>query len=386
MPERAIRFTYRGDAMGDLRNVTLRFVTGNGVAMFLAIAFSLALGGCNNIAGTGGASADDFPAASENTAKAELRGLPAVDALPPVVPEAQGRAQVADVTGPRKPHVAWSLALPFSQKGIVRVIGGDGTVYVSGYDGVGAVRDGKLIWAVHAPDPRLTMSDDGRIWFPISGGGGYYCLNRAGQGGMLAGRVVLPPGAEEAPSAGCTAGGRALVVGWRRIAALEYACTRPQAVLGPDGMAYVGTEAPDIRGYRPDGAMAWKIETTCAVQKLLAGPGGRVLFACQDLSLHYIENGTLRWNKPGDGEMQMGDLLLPSSRFVGLMDRNGTTYFVDSAADGSAHVHALSDTGDMKWTLKTPNFMASSIAFDGQGRIYLAGVRGMGSVLVCISD
>ena len=68
------------------------------------------------------------------------------------------------------------------------------------------------------------------------------------------------------------------------------------------------------------------------------------------------------------------------------MDRNGTTYFVDSAADGSAHVHALSGTGDMKWTLKTPNFMASSIAFDGQGRIYLAGMRGMGSVLVCISD
>jgi outer membrane protein assembly factor BamB len=354
------------------------------------MAFSLVLGGCNNIAGTGGAAADDFPAASENTAKAELRGLPAVDALPPVVPEAQGRAQVADVTGPRKPHVAWSLALPFSQKGIVRVIGGDGTVYVSGYDGVGAVRDGKLIWAVHAPDPRLTMSDDGRIWFPVSGGGGYYCLNRAGQGGMFLGRVVLPPSAAEEPRAGCTEGRRTVVVdgptGRRIEARLEYACTGPQAVVGPDGMVYVGTEAPDIRGFTPDGAAAWKIATSCAVQKLLAGPGGRVLFACQDLSLHYIENGTLRWNKPGDGEMQMGDLLRSSSSFVGLMDRNGTTYFVDSAADGSAHVHALSGTGDMKWTLKTPNFMASSIAFDGQGRIYLAGMRGMGSVLVCISD
>lgn len=368
-----------------MRDITLRFVTGNGAAVFLAIAFSVALAGCRSIARMGGAAADDFPDAG-TTANVELRGLPSVDALPPVVPEAQGRAQVANVTGPRNPHVSWGLPLPFSSQSNLWVIGGDGTVYVSGYDGVGAVQDGKLIWAFHTRHPRLTMSDDGRIWFPVPGGGEYYCLNRAGQGGLLADRVVLPPEAAEAPRAGCTEGGRALVVGSRIEARLDYACTGSHAVLGPDGMAYLGTEAPDIRGFRPDGAMAWKIETTCAVQNLLAGPGGRVLFACQDMSLHYIENGTLRWNKPGDGKPQMGDLLLSTASFVGLMDRNGTTYFVDSAADGSAHVHALSATGDMIWTLKTPNFMASSIAFDGQGRIYLAGVRGTGSVLVRISD
>jgi len=372
-----------------MRNTTLRFITGNGATVFLAIAFSVALGGCSSIARMGGAATDDFPAAGGDTAGVELRGLPSVDALPPVVPEAQGRAQVAAVTGPRKPHVAWVVALPFSQAGEVRVIGGDGTVYVSGYNGVGAVRDGKLIWAFKAPNPRLTMSDDGRIWFPISGGGGYYCLNRAGQGGMFLGRV-LPPDAAEEPRAGCTGGRRTVVVdgpAGRRIEGhLEYACTGPQAVVGPDGMVYAGTEAPDIRGFTPDGAAAWKIATSCAVQKLLGGPGGRVLFACQDLSLHYIENGTLRWNKPGDGELTMGDLLRSTSSFVGLMDRNGTTYFVDSAADGSAHVHALSAAGDMIWTLKTTGFMASSIAFDGQGRIYLAGARGLSSVVACISD
>jgi outer membrane protein assembly factor BamB len=151
-------------------------------------------------------------------------------------------------------------------------------------------------------------------------------------------------------------------------------------------MVYVGTDAPDVRGFTPDGAMAWKIATPCAAQRLLAGPGGRALFACQDLSIHYIENGTLRWSKPGDGEIDEGNIIKPSASFVGLMDRTGTTYFVDCAADGSAHVHALSAAGDMIWTLNAPGFSGSSIGFDGQGRLYLTGMRGMGSILVCISD
>jgi hypothetical protein len=364
-----------------MRNSTLKFAAAVGAAFFLTMS------GCNSVARMGGAGADDFGVGNDAAAKAELRGLPTVDALPPVVPEAQGRAQVAEVTGPRKPHVAWTLALPFSQSNIVRAIGGDGTVYVSGYDGLGAVRDGKLMWAFHAPDPRVTMADDGRIWFPAPGAGGYFCLNRAGQGGMLPRSAVPPPDAAEAPLAGCSGDGRAMRVQGRRAVGLDYACTRPQAKLAPDdGMAYVGTEAPDVRAFTPDGALAWKIATPCAAQKLLAGPGGRVIFACQDLSIHSIEKGTLRWTKPGDGEMDLGNIIMPSASFVGLMDRMGTTYFFDRTADGSGHVHALSATGDMLWTLKSPGFSASSIGFDGQGRLYLTGVRGMGSILVCISD
>jgi len=369
-----------------VRNMTLRFVTRSGAALSLAVAFSVALGGCNSIGRMGGAGADDFAVGNSDTAKAEMRGLPSVDALPPVVPEAHGRAQVAEVTGPRKPHVAWGVALPFSESSTIQAIGGDGTVYVSGRDGLGAARDGKLIWAFHAPEPRVTMADDGRIWFPAPGAGGYFCLNRAGQGGMLPRRAVPPPDAGEAPNPGCSGDGRGMRVRGRREVILDYACTRPQAKLGPDGMAYVGTEAPDVRAFTPDGALAWKIATPCAAQRLLAGPGGRVLFACQDLSIHYIENGTLRWSKPGDGEIDEGGIIKPFSSFVGLMDRNGTTYFVDRAADGSTHVHALSATGDMLWKLKSPGFTSYSIGFDGQGRLYLTGMRLMASQLVCISD
>jgi outer membrane protein assembly factor BamB len=334
----------------------------------------------------GGAGADDFAVGNGDAAKAELHGLPSVDALPPVAPEAHGRAQVDAVTGPRKPHVAWSVALPFSPSNVIRVIGGDGTVYVAGYDGLGAVRDGKLIWAYHAHEPGVTMADDGRIWFPAPGSSGYFCLNRAGQGGMVPRSFAPPPDAGEPPLVGCSGNMRWLrVPGWRDVG-LDYACTRPQAKVGPDGMVYVGTDAPDVRGFTPDGAMAWKIATPCAAQRLLAGPGGRALFACQDLSIHYIENGTLRWSKPGDGEIDEGGIVKPFSSFVGLMDRNGTTYFVDRAADGSTHVHALSATGDMLWKLKSPGFTSYSIGFDGQGRLYLTGMRLMASQLVCISD
>jgi len=68
------------------------------------------------------------------------------------------------------------------------------------------------------------------------------------------------------------------------------------------------------------------------------------------------------------------------------MDRNGTSYFVDRAAAGATHIHALTATGEMLWTIQTPNFGPSSIAFDGQGHLYLTGQRGMRSRLVCIAD
>jgi len=118
-----------------------------------------------------------------------------------------------------------------------------------------------------------------------------------------------------------------------------------------------------------------------------AGPASRVLFSCEDLSIHYIENGALRWVKPGDGAIEERGMIMPSTSIVGAMDRNGTTYFVDRPTSGAeSHIHALSATDEMLWTLKTQVFMASSIAFDAKGCLYLNGMKGMHSHLVCISD
>jgi hypothetical protein len=231
------------------------------------------------------------------------------------------------------------------------------------------------------------MAGDGRIWFPAPEASGHFCLNRAGQGGYLPRSTVAPPDAAGAPLAGCSEGGRSVSVTGRPPVKLDYECTRPQAKLAADGTLYVGTLAPDVRAFTADGVPAWKVKTTCAAERLLAGPGGRVLFACKDLSIWLIENGVIRWSRPGDGEIDEGNIIKPSSSFVGVMDRDGTTYFVDHTPDGrSTHIHALRATGEMLWTLKTSIFTASSIGLDGHGRLYLTGMRRLANQLLCLSD
>lgn len=323
------------------------------------------------------------------TPPAELRGLPSVGELPPVVPEARGRLSVADVTGPRKPRIAWSVVLPFSPPSVLQTISVDGTVYVASDNGVGAARDGKLLWAYSARDasPFVTIADDGRIWFPAPGASGYFCLNENGQGGMVPRSFRPPPDAQERKLIGCSGNGRWLRGVGRGDIALEYECTRPQAKLAPDGIAYVGTAAPDIRAVTADGAVAWKIATPCAVETLLAGSGGRVLFSCQDRSLHYIEHGAIQWSKPGDGKIQEGSIIMTSTSFVAVMDRNGTSYFADAPDQGVVtHIHALTSKGETAWTIKIADFIATSMQFDGQGRLLLTGDRMNRDRLVCISD
>jgi outer membrane protein assembly factor BamB len=354
------------------------------LAALVVIALSLFSGGCGT-----DEDEDDLGALDKDAAPVELRGLPSVQDLPPVIPGAGGRAPVAEVTGPSRPRVAWSVALPFTWPAVIRAIGIDETVYVSGGDGVGAAKDGNFLWAFHTREitPRVTMADDGRIWFPAMEGAGYFCLNRAGQGGMLPSSFRPPPDAKEATLVGTSGNGRFL----RGLAAgdvpLEYPATRSGAKWGPDGLVYVATEAPDIRAINHDGKTVWKLATPCAAQTLLAGPGSRVLFSCQDMSIHYIERGVLQWVKRGDGAIVEGNIIMPSTSIVGVMDRDGTTYFVDRPASGlEVHIHCLSATGDIMWTLKSPAFAAGSIGFDAKGRLYLTGMKGAHSYLLCIAE
>ncbi len=355
------------------------------LAALVVIALSAISGGCS----TDDSPNDDFVSLDKDALPAEPRGLPSVQELPPVIPAAGGRALVTQVKGPDFPRVAWSVALPFSQPVVIRAIGMDGTVYVSGGDGVGAAKDGTLIWAFHTSEinPRVTMADDGRIWFPAMEGEGYFCLNRAGQGGLLPSSFHLPPDAKQAPLVGTSENRRFLRGLPAGDVALEYPSTRPGAKLGPDGIAYVGTEAPDIRAVSQDGKTVWKRATPCAAQTLLAGPGSRLLYSCKDLSIHYIENGALRWFRRGDGEIEEGNIIMPSTSMLGVMDRNGTTYFVDRLLSGlETHIHCLSATGDIMWTLISRAFSANSIGFDAKGRLYLTGLRGIHSYLLCVSE
>jgi outer membrane protein assembly factor BamB len=372
------------DPLGDhMKIVRPAYAVRTVLAVLVVIAFPAIFGGCD----TQEDDPDDLGALDKDALPAELHRLPSVQNLPPVIPGAGGRVPVTEWTGPSRPRVAWSVALPFSWPVIIRAIGIDDTVYVSGGDGVGAAQDGNLLWAFRnsVSTTGYTRADDGRLWFPAMEEG-YYCLNRAGQGGLLPISFRPPPDAREAPLAGMSANGRGLRVRAGDVP-LEYPPTRPGPKVGPDGTVYVATEAPDIRAVSQDGKTIWKLATRCAAQTLLAGPGSRVLFSCKDLSIHYIENGVSQWVKRGDGAIDEGNVIMPSSSIVGVMDRDGTTYFVDNPASGlETHIHCLSATGDIMWTLKSPAFAASSIGFDAKGRLYLTGMKGSKSHLLCISE
>jgi outer membrane protein assembly factor BamB len=356
------------------------------LAALLAIALPAIFGGCSS---DDNADQDDLGALAKDAVPAEPRGLPSVQNLPPVIPDAGGRASVTGVTGPGKPNVAWSMVLPFSSPAVIREIGIDDTVYFSGVDGVGAAKGGNLLWAFRTKGttPRVTLAGDGRIWFAAMEGAGYYCLNRAGQGGLLPASIRPPSDAKEPELVGTSENRRFLSGPWAGDVPLENPATRPGAKLGPDGLVYVATEAPDIRAINHDGKTVWKLAAPCAAQTLLAGPASRVLFTCRDTSIHYIEHGVLQWVKRGDGTIEEANIMMPSTNIVGVMDRAGTTYFVDQPASGlGVHIHCLSATGDIMWTLKTGAFAAGSIGFDAKGRLYLTGMKGAHTYLICIAE
>ena len=352
----------------------------------LAIGVSLCSQSCQTTSTAPGRE-DAVTFRDDSKAPMELRGLPSVAELPPVLPEARGRVSVVDVTGPKKPRIAWNVVLPFPPPSLLQEISADGTVYVASDKGVGAVREGKLLWAYRASDasPFVTLADDGRIWFPARGASGFFCLNANGQGGMLPRPLHPPPDAKGRKLIGCSGNRRWLRGVGRDDIALDYECTRPQAKLAPDGIAYVGTAAPDIRAVTADGAVAWKLATPCAVETMLTGSGGRVLFSCEDRSLHYIEHGSLKWSKPGDGKPQEGGIIMPATSIVAVMDRNGASYFADESNDRMVtHIHALTSTGEMAWTIKIADVTATSMQFDGQGRLLLTVSNR--DRLLCISD
>ena len=342
----------------------------------VAVMLLLALSGCANRE-----EEDAFAGIITNdstTQEPDLRGLPSIHDLPPVDPQATGRLQATALVGPRNPQRAWAVSLPFSSANIHQ-IGVDNTVYAGGMDGEAAVRDGKLLWAFNIYHPgAVTMANDGRIWIEGYEQSGYFCLNRSGQGGLLPKSVKRPLDARKPPSSGCN--NRDFVSDGRAVANLGYECT--ESVMGPDGSAYVATNAPDIQALTPDFVPSWKLTTPCFATSMLAGPGNRVLFTCKDQSIHYVEKGALKWTLGGDGKMERW-----GADVLGIIDRNGNIIFIDTEQRGAiTHIHALSSTGNPVWTRTSPNLSVSSLQLDGKSRLYITASRGSHRWLICLSD
>jgi hypothetical protein len=335
---------------------------------------------------------DDPPAVAGEA----LPELPAIVQLPAIAQGTAGRAAATDVVGPHHPHVAWNLALPGDSR--IGAITTDDTVYVSGShaDYIGAVRDGKFLWEYQVSEPgsSASLDTDGRIWLTGKEARGSYVLNSKGEGGYLTGRSIGSGSPTEAicsqslkidPHRGTEF--RPAYLAFGHLVELDYACL--ETAVGADHTAYVATEAPDIRAVTRTGNIDWQLKTACVPTSLIAGPPGSVLFGCKDHSLHYVENGTLQWSYPGEGDYLQA-----------VIDREGTTYFVVTASSDplthrtpdhpATYIHALSSKGAALWTLRTSDLFARSMRLDGRGRLYLTGLRNSstmrGSRLVCISD
>jgi hypothetical protein len=344
--------------------------------------------------------ADDLLAADDPAAVAgeALPELPAIVQLPQAAQGTAGHAAATDVVGPQHPHVAWNLALPADSR--IRAITTDDIVYVFGEyvgdDGyIGAVRDGKFLWEYQVSEPTdpVSLDTDGRMWMSGKGYKGSYVLNAKGEGGYLTGRFIESGSPSEANCSqsikvhpGQATEFRPIYKAFGHEVELDYACR--ETAVGNDHMAYIATEAPDIRAVNRSGTTDWQIKTPCVPTSLIAGPPGSVLYECKDNSLHYVQNGTVRWSVPSEGDyLQV------------VIDREGTTYFVVTAlSDPLTHqehehpvtyIHALSSKGTPLWTLQTSGLIARSIRLDGKGRLYLAGVRNSSPThgrLICISD
>jgi hypothetical protein len=343
---------------------------------------------------------DDLLAADDPAAVAgeALPELPAIVQLPQTAQGTAGRDAAADVAGPQHPHVVWNLALPADSR--IGAITTDDIVYVFGdYVGdegyIGAVRDGKFLWEYQVSEPTdpVSLDTDGRMWMSGKGSKGSYVLNAKGEGGYLTGRFSEAGSPSDANCSqsikvhpGQATEFRPIYRAFGHDVELDYAC-RATAV-GTDHTAYIATEAPDIRAVTRTGTIDWQIKTACVPTSLIAGPPGSVLYECKDNSLHYVENGTVRWSDASEGDFLQV-----------VIDREGTTYFVVTAfSDPLTHqrhehpatyIHAVSSKGTALWTLQTSDLIARSIRLDGKGRLYLAGVRNSSPTdgrLFCISD
>jgi hypothetical protein len=336
-----------------------------------------------------GASRDSTHPDDTKPASVELPGIPDASVPPPAIPGAGDRFSVLDVIGPSSPHVAWNIALPFDETPVMlEKVGADKTIYLSTFDGVGAVRNGKVLWAYKVDNPtNIGLAFDGSLWFEGSQEAEakrFFVLNRDGEGGLLPNGFPRPGESEDHWMVGCGEGNRSVVVNSiEGEIPLDIECSRASAKIGPDGLIYVGTDAPDIRAYTTEKILAWKLATPCVPQTMLIGPNSHVVFTCNDNSIHFIDHGVTKWSVQGDGKMAAPDPIPNNASMLGVMDGQGTLYYVDRPENGDGvHVHALSATGKVIWIAKTDLTEPTSMQFDKTGRLYVSAARSMVGRLV----
>jgi hypothetical protein len=309
----------------------------------------------------------------DNPVKIEWHSPPRVSELPPVVDEARGRLPEKGLIGPRQARVKWSIDLPISAGLKIVALGTDSTVYVTGLSaGLCAIREGKVAWAYSSGllgASNVQFDDDGRIWYEADQN--VYCLNRDGKGGRLPASFHLPRDWRSSAT-GCyghTLSGR----DWKLD--LDGQCTSAGVKTGPEGLIYAATDSPEILAVGANGAVKWRHPAACNATNLAPTLPNRMVYTCEDNSLHGLADGVESWKRTADGTINR-DILADSA---------GTIYFGDYGKTGSSHLHAVDAQGADRWTVDLRRATVQNIVLDNRRQLYVAGSF-LHTRLICLGE
>ena len=302
--------------------------------------------------------------------------MPHAPEPPPPVPDALGKPQLDGLTGPRNPKIAWTVLLDTIMSLRGTAIGRDGTVYVTSVMGQAcAIHEGKLLWAykVGMSTPILSdiqFDDEGRVWFKSLDV--VYCLNRDGKGGRLPLSYKMPPEKNE-PRYHFISTTHELW-GPNLNMKLDANCIG-DVVARPGGPIYVALDSPQIMALDTSGKIEWKYTPSCDPKDLaLAGPN-RLLFTCDDNSIHEITGSKETWQRTLDGSIS------------GLLaDANGTIYYGDYGHEtGKTRFRAIDANGKELWNV---DLGGGSIAGLGIGMDHQLIIRssGVNQKIRCLRD
>jgi serine/threonine protein kinase len=317
------------------------------------------------------------PNFQEKATPIDWRPVPRVTEPPPPVDDARGRLpESGSLSGPQHPKERWSVVFESLMEMGRWAVGRDGTVYVTGMSGqVCAVRDGKVVWAYKTgAGPLLTglqIDDEGRVW--LHSMDTVYCLNRDGKGGRLPPSYKQP----EEPNGthySCTMQHDLWGRGWKM--SLDGNCSAGQPVVRPGGPVYVGLDVPAILAVSPLGAVEWKYTPSCDPKHIVLAPSNRLVFTCDDNTIHSMSGSAETWNRNSDGTLS-SDMLADSA---------GTLFYGDySRQAGGNHLHAIDAQGKERWSFDMQGGSVWSLALGTQHQL-IVGASGINSKIVWLTD
>ena len=314
-----------------------------------------------------------LPFDTDNAVDIEWHSPPRVAELPPVIEEARGRVPRSGLIGPKKPKILWNVAL--NAEGLrIAAIGTDGTVYLTGFAGLCAIRNGKLQWAYKTGigGSSIDIAEDGRIWYHSMDDN--YCLNRDGVGGRLPASIHPPEFDHGWNQARCVMSHTLTGPRWK--INLDGDCTNAGVVTAADGRVYVATDLPQIAAVSAAGSVEWAYAAPCNAVNLIPTLPNRLVFACENSSLYALTGGKATWRFQTDGTFDR-DMLA---------DATGTLYYGDYGREtGVSHLHAVSAEAVPLWAMDMKRATVTNLALNNRRQL-CAAASFLHSRVMCLGD